>query len=72
MGRGQRVLRVGDPRLFKLEDRIVNARCQQMGLANSEKISLDLWIARTRRIACSWAGISSSIDPVTNLHQPSP
>jgi hypothetical protein len=45
---GKRVLRVGNARLFEPEDRLVNARFEQMGFANPEIISVDLWIARTK------------------------
>jgi hypothetical protein len=36
IGMGKRVLRVGDARLFEPEDRLVNARFEQMGLPNPE------------------------------------
>ena len=62
--------RIGAARLFEPDDRLVGARLQQMHDPDLRIPIAERGSRGLRRMACSWSGIISSIDPVKSLHWP--
>ena len=60
-----RECRIGVARFFEPGNRLVDARLQQMRLPDPANTIMPIRGSRgLRRMACSWSGIASSIDPV--------
>jgi hypothetical protein len=56
--------RIGAARLFEPEDRLIDPRLQQVRFASAEVPICNPGIAWAEAVACSCAGIASSIGPM--------